>query len=127
MNEQELKKVMCLLEKAGVKAELCDTPIPLAGIAFKHSVFAQRKVSAWGGLEVDVVAAVVDMPLQGQPVGGAVANGAAEGHHVGQQPGAYARRNVDAGVASVVDERYVDRLGVVDAATAKGERGRSEQ
>ena len=30
MNEQELKEVMCLLENAGVRAELCDTPIPLS-------------------------------------------------------------------------------------------------
>lgn len=30
MNEQELKEMMTLLEESGVKAELCDTPIPVS-------------------------------------------------------------------------------------------------
>jgi SOS-response transcriptional repressor LexA len=30
MNEQELKEMLSLLEKAGVNAELCDTPIPVS-------------------------------------------------------------------------------------------------
>ena len=77
---------------------------------------AESGVSTESQLTIDVLEAIVEMGLGCQPVVEAIAGGGVEGEHVGQHPGRETRREVDLKVATVVHQRDVDRLGMIDAA-----------
>ena len=122
--EEEVAGIAVLMESGGVvlvgvggtDVVAPGTAETQADVCLHHGVFAQGEVGTGGELGVEIVAAIVEVGLTGEPVVEAVGGGGVEGEDVRNDPRRKAQRGVDADVVGMVDQGDVHRLGMVDAA-----------